>query len=275
MKAGEPRAASSFGRYVDENIEIFNLPCGKFAGAAVPGGSMSTMSGARRAEPATLRLAAAARAAGRPFAFAQLGQSLDGRIATPSGHSHYINGTEAITLLHRLRAGVDAVVVGAGTAAADDPQLTVRLVRGPSPARVLIDRRRRAGAALRMLADDGARRIVIGPPLPADPAGVEYIDLADGTPDVAPAALLAALAERGLPVVLVEGGALTVSRFLAAGALARLVVLVAPLIIGSGPVGLTLPEIERLDGAMRPPAEVTVLPDGDVVFDCDLCPAPA
>ena len=69
----------------------------------------------------------------------QLGQSLDGRIATASGHSHYINGRAALTHLHGLRALVDAVLVGVGTVAADDPRLTVRLVEGPSPARVVID----------------------------------------------------------------------------------------------------------------------------------------
>jgi len=63
----------------------------------------------------------------------QLGQSLDGRIATPAGHSHYINGPKAIIHLHRLRALVDAVVVGVGTAIADDPMLTVRHVEGKNP----------------------------------------------------------------------------------------------------------------------------------------------
>ncbi len=223
----------------------------------------------------SLQAAAEARAAGRPFALAQLGQSLDGRIATATGHSHYINGVEAIALLHRLRACVDAVVVGAGTAQADDPRLTVRRCAGTNPARVLIDRRRRAGSALRMLADDGVRRLVVGPPRDADPPGVEYLAPPGGDGPIAPAILLAALAERGLGVVLVEGGALTVSQFLAAGALSRLCVLVAPLIIGSGPVGLALPAIDRLDAAIRPPATVAMLADGDVVFDCDLCAPPA
>ena len=69
----------------------------------------------------------------------QFGQSIDARIATASGHSHYINGAEGLAHLHRLRALVDAVVVGVGTALADDPQLTVRRVAGPNPARVVID----------------------------------------------------------------------------------------------------------------------------------------
>src|SRR5438128_40350 len=69
----------------------------------------------------------------RPITVGQIGQSLDGRIATLSGHSQYINGPEGIAHLHRLRALVDAVVVGAGTVRADDPQLTVRHVSGPNP----------------------------------------------------------------------------------------------------------------------------------------------
>jgi len=63
----------------------------------------------------------------------QIGQSLDGRIATATGRSHYISGPEGLDHLHRLRSLVDAVVVGVGTAEADDPQLTVRRVPGPSP----------------------------------------------------------------------------------------------------------------------------------------------
>ena len=76
----------------------------------------------------------------------QIGQSLDGRIATESGHSKYINGPAGLVHLHRLRALMDAVVVGVGTAIADDPQLTVRRVAGPQPARVVIDPKGRLGA---------------------------------------------------------------------------------------------------------------------------------
>lgn len=202
-----------------------------------------------------------------PLIVAQLGQSLDGRIATPTGHSHYINGPEAITLLHRLRAAVDAVVVGAGTARADDPQLTVRHCAGTDPARVLIDRRRSAGARLRLLRDDGVARYVFGPALADDPPGVETISTAG---ELAPASILDALAARGLRRILVEGGATTVSGFLTARAIDRLAVIVAPMIIGSGPTGATLPPIDRLDDALRPAVTVVPLPGGDVLFDCDL-----
>ena len=77
---------------------------------------------------------------------AQLGQSIDGRITTDGRHPTYINGAAGLDHLHRLRALVDAVVVGVGTAISDDPQLTVRRVAGPNPAR---DRDRPARTARR------------------------------------------------------------------------------------------------------------------------------
>ncbi|MCF3932075.1 RibD family protein [Acuticoccus sp. M5D2P5] len=211
---------------------------------------------------------AAARVERRPLVVAQLGQSLDGRIATPTGHSHYINGPAAIAALHALRAHVDAVVVGAGTASSDDPQLTVRRCPGENPARVLIDRRRRCGAGLQMLAADGVRRIVFGTGLCDDPPGVEIVEAAPSGEALAPGAIIAALAERGMTRILVEGGAATVSGFLAAGVLDRLCILVGPIIVGSGPVGLDLPAIDTLDAAHRPTVETVALPGGDVVFDC-------
>jgi len=214
-------------------------------------------------------------APGSPLVIGQLGQSIDGRIATPSGHSHYVNGPAAIAHLHRLRALVDAVVVGVGTAIADDPALTVRHVEGASPARVVIDPRGRIPAAARLLADDGCRRILIGvagialPPRTLPP-GVECIALdaaADGR--IAPAAIVDALAARGLRRLLVEGGATTVSAFVAARCLHRLHVAIAPLLIGSGPSGLVLPPIDRLDIALRPPAHCYRL-DTDMLWDLEL-----
>ena len=77
------------------------------------------------------------------WVLAHLGQSLDGRIATRSGASHYINGPENLTHLHRLRALADAVVVGAATVALDDPRLTARRVEGANPVRIVLDPNRR------------------------------------------------------------------------------------------------------------------------------------
>jgi riboflavin biosynthesis pyrimidine reductase len=90
---------------------------------------------------------------------------------------------------------------------------------------------------------------------------------------MAPAAIVAALAARGYRRILVEGGAATVSAFLSAGALHRLHLSVAPLIIGSGPVGLNLPPIDALDAALRPRAAIHAL-GADVVFDLAFGAAP-
>jgi diaminohydroxyphosphoribosylaminopyrimidine deaminase / 5-amino-6-(5-phosphoribosylamino)uracil reductase len=201
----------------------------------------------------------------------QCGQSIDARIATSSGHSRYINGEGGLAHLHRLRALVDAVVIGVGTAIQDDPLLTVRRVEGPSPARVVVDPNGRLPPTARVLAADGVRRIVVAAAgtrtqLPDD---VEIVTLAGDNGRLAPAAIAAALAARGLRRILVEGGADTVSRFLAARCLDRLHILVAPIILGAGRASLSLPAIVRVDEAVRAPMRVHVL-GGDVLLDCDL-----
>jgi len=201
----------------------------------------------------------------------QIGQSLDGRIATASGHSKYINGPAGLAHLHRLRALVDAVVVGVGTAIADDPQLTVRRVVGPQPARVVIDPNGRLAAGARVFTADGAPRLLVTAQATrrAVPPGVEVIALPAADGRLAPATILAALAARGLRRILIEGGADTVSRFLTAGCLDRLHVMVAPIIIGSGRPSFVLPEIERADQALRVPVRAHPIGD-EILFDCDL-----
>jgi diaminohydroxyphosphoribosylaminopyrimidine deaminase / 5-amino-6-(5-phosphoribosylamino)uracil reductase len=210
--------------------------------------------------------------ASRPFVVAQLGQSLDGRIATPTGESRWINKDAALDHVHRIRAAVDAVVVGVGTVAADDPWLNVRRVPGRHPARVVIDPSGRMRPSARcLLGNDGVRRLVV-----SGKSGVDYGDgvepvtvmSADGKLD--PNAIVAALFALGLKRLLIEGGAWTVSSFIDAGAVDRLHVLVAPVILGSGKTGIALKPIERLIEARRPLTRVHVLADGDVLFDCDL-----
>lgn len=209
----------------------------------------------------------AAREKGVGHVVAQLGLSLDGRIATETGDSRYINGTAALSHLHRLRASVDAVLVGAGTARADDPRLNVRLCDGASPARVLIDRRGTVPAHAKVWAADGSRCLVFGG-CPGLPRHVERI--------AAPASrigidtIITALADRGLHRILVEGGANTLSRFLEAGLVDELHLLYGRVIIGSGPVGINLPAISRLSAAPRPTGETVVFPDGDLLVRCRL-----
>jgi diaminohydroxyphosphoribosylaminopyrimidine deaminase/5-amino-6-(5-phosphoribosylamino)uracil reductase len=204
-------------------------------------------------------------------AVGQIGQSIDGRIATLSGHSHHINESAGLDHLHRLRSVVDAVIVGAGTVRTDDPQLTVRRVTGPNPARVVIDPGGTLSASSRVFAADGTRRIVIT----LEQAGsrtsndIETIALPGSRTLLDPAVILDALSARGLRRVLIEGGAKTMSHFLTAGCLDRLHVVVAPVILGSGLPSLALPPVDRITDALRVPIHVHLL-GNEVLFDCDL-----
>lgn len=188
---------------------------------------------------------------GRPRVVAQLGQSLDGRIATPSGHSHYVTGEADRAHLHRLRALCDAVLVGAGTVVADDPQLTVRAVSGPNPTRVVVISRDHLTPHRHVFADGAAPTWAVTPPTATAPPVDRHFPLLDGSP----AAVLECLSAAGIRRLLVEGGAQTVSAWLAAGLVDSLYLVVAPVIIGSGPTGLNLPTIDHMDQAWRPTVE--------------------
>jgi diaminohydroxyphosphoribosylaminopyrimidine deaminase/5-amino-6-(5-phosphoribosylamino)uracil reductase len=163
------------------------------------------------------------------------------------------------------------VLVGIGTAVADDPLLTVRRCAGPSPARIVLDPRGRLSPGARVLGDDGVRRLVITAEgvTPKLPAGVEIVPVAAPGGEIAPPDILAALAERGFGRILIEGGAHTVSRFIAAGCLDRLHVMVAPIMLGAGQSGVTLKPIATADLALRAPMRAHLIGE-EVLLDCDL-----
>ena len=228
------------------------------------------------------------------YVLGHLGQSIDGRIATSSGDSCFINGQENLVHMHRLRALCDAVVVGATTVLADDPQLTTRLVPGPHATRVVIDPSRRLTPGCRVCSDDRCPTLVARLPAqpPAHRAGaggavpLEKQAARDDAPaqrcgraEVIPAAasgtgidlrgLLDTLADRGLHAILVEGGGITVSRFLEQGLLDRLQIAIAPVIIGSGRQGLQLPEVLALNDCLRPSCRQHRM-GPDTLWDLDL-----
>jgi riboflavin-specific deaminase-like protein len=199
----------------------------------------------------------------------QIGQSVDGRIATDTGDSHYINQAAGLEHLHRLRSLCDAVLIGVGTAIADDPQLTVRRVEGSHPARVVLDPNGRLPVSAKLLSDNGARRIVLTCDAghPAASSGAEVIALPAFDGQIAPSTIRSALRRCGFRLVLVEGGAVTLSRFLQADCLDRLHVLVAPLVFGSGQAGIVLPPIARVNEARRVSMRAFTLGD-EVLLDC-------
>lgn len=210
-----------------------------------------------------------------PVVIGQLGQSLDGRIATPTGASKYINGQEALRHLHAIRAQVDAVIVGVGTAVADDPKLTTRHVEGSNPARIVLDPHGRMPADLTMISDGEADVYAVTCQGVTPPAGAKQIALqCDGTGRISPDQIIRALAARGMTRLLVEGGAETLARFLNAGAIDELHLMLAPIVLGSGKTGLNLAPIETLDEALRPTVRTMRFRDGDMLCMCDFAEAP-
>lgn len=208
----------------------------------------------------------------RPLTVAHLGQSLDGRIATVNGASCYVTGPENLTHLHRMRALCDAIVVGASTVECDDPQLTTRRVEGPSPVRVILDPRRRLAANHGLFHDRAAPTLLACVEDEADapaPGQAEIVSVPAAGSGLNLRELLRRLRERGLFGLFIEGGGLTVSAFLEQGLLDRLQITVAPLIIGSGRPGLTLPPIRDLCRGLRPRHRRYVMGE-DVLFDCRL-----
>ncbi|MDQ5909699.1 MAG: Deaminase [Pseudomonadota bacterium] len=208
----------------------------------------------------------------QPFTVAHLGQSLDGRIATVNGASCPINSSENLTHLHRMRALCDAIVVGANTVECDNPQLTTRRVAGPHPVRVVLDPRRRLSPEHRLFHDGMAPTVLVCAEALANQSGpgqVQVIGVPGDGQRLSLVEVLRQLHERGLFGLFIEGGGLTVSAFLQAGLLDRLQITIAPLIIGSGRPGMTLPVIEDLSLGLRPPCRRYGMGQ-DVLFDCRL-----
>jgi diaminohydroxyphosphoribosylaminopyrimidine deaminase/5-amino-6-(5-phosphoribosylamino)uracil reductase len=214
---------------------------------------------------------------GAPWVVGQLGQSLDGCVATHRGDSNYVNGQEVLVHLHRLRALCDAVIIGAGTAALDNPQLTTRKVKGEHPVRVVLDPDLRLSPSLQIFSDpcaptllvcDASRGAEAGQRVGAKKVlGVPGLVDAAGALDLR--ALLHALRQRGLRVLFVEGGGVTVSRFITQGCMDRLHLSVAPVIIGGGRPGLQLPRSDAMRDCLRPSGRVFRM-GADVLWDLDL-----
>ncbi len=179
-----------------------------------------------------------------PYVVLKAAQSLDGCIATASGQSFWITGEESRMLVHRMRSEIDAVVVGANTVRKDDPELTVRMVEGRHPKRVVLAPQLRLPADRKMFSTPlRAETIVVctadvaasGTARELEDRGVVVLAIeSDGTGILEPHAVLRVLGERGIASVLVEGGAVVHSAFMRAGAVDELRLFYAPIVIGNG-----------------------------------------
>ena len=176
-----------------------------------------------------------------PYVVLKLALSLDGRIASRTGSSKWVTGPEARARVHQLRSQQDAVVVGIGTALADDPRLTVRDAPGPSPLRVVLDTRLRLPPASRLV--ESAREVptwvicTTDAPQSAEEAlverGVEVMRAAPSAEGrVDPLAALKLLSGRGIVTVMIEGGAELAGSVLAGALVDELHCFIAPILLG-------------------------------------------
>ena len=201
-----------------------------------------------------------------PMVVGRLRQSLDGFIASRSGDAGFHEEGGDRDHLQRLRALVDAVVVGASTVLGEDCSLAVEDIPGASPVRVVLDASARVPVSARALADDGVPTLWIvarDAVLSTEPAAsVEVVRLPHE--DFAPERVLAILRARGLEKVLIEGGGKTVSRFLEAGLLDRLYLTTTPVLVGDGIPGIRFVGADTL-------ADARTAPVRRFAFGQDLC----
>jgi GTP cyclohydrolase II len=178
----------------------------------------------------------------RPRVLVHYAQTLDGRIATLSGSSQWISGPEALRFAHELRAAHDAVLVGVGTVLQDDPHLTVRHAQGPDPLKVVLDSRLRIPSSAVLLRESADQTIVLTTPAASSPdrerverTGARVlVVLADAAGQVELQDGLRQLARLGIGSVMAEGGARVITTLLRNRLADRLVICMAPIVLGRG-----------------------------------------
>lgn len=216
----------------------------------------------------------------RPRVTIHYAQTLDGRIATCTGNSQWISGDTSLRLAHELRAAHQAVMVGIGTALVDNPRLTVRLAPGRSPLRVVADSTLRLPLDSHLLSDGEADTLVATTPqAPREridavrATGAEVLVTeqdADGRVDLGD--LFARLSARGVDSLLIEGGGCLITSALQQRLVDRLVVCIAPKLIGAGIEAIGDLRILRLADALTfSRAGFTPLGE-DIIFDGELSP---
>jgi GTP cyclohydrolase II len=217
----------------------------------------------------------------RPYVVLKYAQTLDGRIATAAGDSRWISGERERVVSHAIRAACDAVMVGVGTVVRDDCRLTVRMVPGPSPIRVVLDSTLRVPLTSAIL-DEQAPTLVVTTErsspirraaLQSRHVGVRVVNPGPDGVDLGSALRL--LRDIGVESLLVEGGARLITSMLAAGAVDRLVVGMAPRILGAGTEAVGDLGVTRVRDGLRLDNRATHLAGDDLLLAWDVLPADA
>lgn len=180
---------------------------------------------------------------GLPFVTLKLAQTLDGRIAAASGDSRWISSESSLKFAHKLRRTHDAVLIGAGTAVSDNPQLTVRRVRGRNPCRIVVDSSANVPLNLKVFSDNDRATTILATTRRADPhkctllkdRGVNVLVLdEDEKGTVQLTHLLKELGNRNISSVLVEGGSSLATSFIRNNLVDKFIIILAPKIMGKG-----------------------------------------
>lgn len=213
---------------------------------------------------------------GRPFVTIKYAQTLDGRIATIRGQSQWISSERSLKFAHQLRAEHDAVLVGAGTVIADNPKLTVRLVRGRNPLRVIVDANLKTTRNSNIFQNINKAKTLIATTKTYDNmlfrefsrTGAEILTVdADQNGLVDLEKLFITLAKRGISSVLVEGGAQIITSLLKNNLANRLVTIIAPKIIGKGIEAVGDLQIHHLQSAKKLVLDRIKIIGNDILID--------
>ena len=185
----------------------------------------------------------------KKLVIAQIGQSIDGRIALNNGNSHYINNPKSIIYLHCLRSISDAIIVGSNTIKKDDPLLTTRKIKGTNPKRIIIDGSLSLNNKYKIF-NDGNENIIFtksNKNIRLNNSTIIRLKEKNFTKN-----LITQIKKLKYKNILVEGGSKTISELINNNYIDILQFMIAPILIGSGINSLNLKEISNLNKAIRP-----------------------
>ncbi|KHE94122.1 MAG: bifunctional diaminohydroxyphosphoribosylaminopyrimidine deaminase/5-amino-6-(5-phosphoribosylamino)uracil reductase RibD [Candidatus Scalindua rubra] len=213
---------------------------------------------------------------GMPYVTVKYAQTLDGRIATKSGDSQWISSEASRRYVHRLRSINGGIMVGAGTVAVDNPQLTVRHVKGKNPFRIIVDSKLRIPIKSSVLTDANAHLTIIATTSNAPAMKIEAVKKLgaevlvvnrERTGRVSLSDLLRKLGKREIMSVLVEGGSEIITALLKAGLVDKMIVPIAPKIVGKGLEAIGDLNINKINRAIRFSSFKTMRKGDDIIFE--------